>query len=261
MPLHFVRPLAFLAVVLSLAIPAIAQELPTVLPGDYVMSDILNKQRVAAEIGLGRSSEAQSDQAFAPQWTPSPALPAGTPTPRAPIAAMTSTSYYADPQVSARVRAQFGEWLAKETGAAGGPRLADAIAQRDPVRDWAAIVEGDGLHPGDMADVMASYWILNWVMANGADSNQTQAQAARKQMRRMFNPGFVRLMGPPHQELSEALMLNFLMQHAAYVDAVKRDDRAALKQLGDAAQMRFSKELAVDLRQITLTGNGFARGK
>ncbi len=258
---HFVRPLALLVIALSLAVPAIAQELPTVLPGDYVMSDILNKQRVSAEISLGRGGEAQSEKPFAPQWTPSPALPEGTPAPRAPIAAMTSTSYYAEAGVSARVREQFGERLARETGAVGRLGVAEAIAGRDPVRDWAAIVEGDGLRPGDMADVMASYWILNWVMANGADSNQTQAQAVRKQMRRMFSPGFVRLMGAPHQELSEMLMLNFLMQHAAYVDAVKRDDRTALSQLGDAAQVRFIKELGIDLRQLKLTGSGFVLGK
>lgn len=259
MTLHFTRYLTFALVTFALGLPAVAQDLPTVLPGGYAMSDILNKRKIADEIGPGPKIEAHSVEPFVPQWTPTPARPKGSPELSTAVSAITPSSYYAVPEVSARVREQFGQWLAREAGATDAPQIFEVVAQRDTVRDWAQIVEGDGLRPGDIADVMTSYWILNWVMANGVDSNQARSSAVRDQVRRMFNPAYVRLGGAQRQELSEALILNFLMQHTAYTDALTRGDRAAAAQLGDAAETRFRKELGVDLRQLKLTTAGFVR--
>lgn len=259
MTLHFTRYLAFALVTFALELPVAAQELPTVLPGSYVMSDILNKRKITAEISPAPSNEARSDQPFVAQWTPVPARASGSPEIVAGVSAITPSSYYAEPEVSVRVREQFGQLLAKEAGPADAARLAEAVTQRDTVRDWAEIVKGDGLRPGDIADVMASYWILNWVIANGADSDQALTTAVRDQVRRMFNPAYVRLSGAQRQELSEVLILNFLIQHAAYVDAVKRGDHAGMAQLSEAAQARFRKELGVELRQLKLTSAGFSR--
>jgi len=218
-------------------VPARAQDMPTVLPNNYVLSDILNKQRVDAAIGSGRS-----------------ARPA-----QRPAAAPASTAYRASPQVSARVRTQFVDWMGKQAGPDGGRRIAEALAQRDPVQNWAQIVGGDGLRPGDTVDALASYWILNWVMANGGDNNRAQAQAVRAQVRSMIaaNPAYARLTEAQRQEMSETLMLNFLIQHAAYTDARKRGDRAAARRLGDAAVVRFRNEMGVDLRRLSLTDAGF----
>lgn len=242
---RFTRPLALVALTLALplAAPAFAQDMPTVLPNNYVMSDILNRQRVDSAINSGRDGAARSAR--------QPAHPAGP----APAA----TTYRASPEVSARVRRQFADWMGRQAGAEGGRRVAEAMARRDPVSNWAQIVGGDGLRPGDMADAMASYWILNWVMANGADSNRAQAQAVRDQIRPMIasNPGYARLDDARRQELSEVLMLNFLIQHAAYMDAMRRGDRDTARRLGDAAVARFRNEMGVDLRRLELTRTGF----
>ncbi|PWC33009.1 DUF6683 family protein [Azospirillum sp. TSO35-2] len=241
MILRFARPLAFVVwtLALPLAAPAVAQDMPTVLPNNYVMSDILNKQRVEAAINSGRGAAARP--------------PAG------PV--LTATTYRASPEVSARVRRQFADWMGKQAGAEGGRRIAEAMAQRDPVRSWAQIVGGDGLRPGDTADAMASYWILNWAMANGADNNRAQAQAVRNQVRAMIaaDPGYARLSEAQRQEMAEVLMLNFLIQHAAYTDAMARGDQATARRLGDAAVARFRNEMGVDLRRLELTNAGFAR--
>lgn len=245
MALRFTRPLALVALTLALplAAPACAQDMPTVLPNNYVMSDILNRQRVETAINSGRDGAARSAR--------QPAPPAGS--------ALAATTYRASPEVSARVRRQFADWMGRQAGAEGGRRIAEAMARRDPVSNWAQIVSGDGLRPGDIADAMAGYWILNWVMANGADSNRAQAQAVRNQIRPMIasNPGYARLNDAQRQELSEVLMLNFLIQHAAYMDAMKRGDRDTARRLGDAAVARFRNEMGVDLRRLELTGTGF----
>ncbi|MBY6265964.1 hypothetical protein EI613_29215 [Azospirillum sp. 412522] len=258
MALRFSRPLLFVlsAFALPLATPALAQDMPTVLPNNYVMSDILNRQRVDTAINSGKAGAARS----ARRPSHGDPLPEGDRTARPAGTAPAATTYRASPEVSARVRRQFADWMGRQAGAEGSRRIADAMARHDPVSNWAQIVSGDGLRPGDMADAMASYWILNWVMANGADSNRSQAQAVRDQIRPMIasNPGYARLDDAQRQELSEVLMLNFLIQHAAYMDAMKRGDRSAARRLGDAAVARFRNEMGVDLRRLELTGTGFA---
>ncbi len=53
----------------------------------------------------------------------------------------------------------------------------------------------DGLRTGDLADAMAAYWILNWIMANQGDNNRTQALAVRDQVRGVIggSPAVARL--------------------------------------------------------------------
>ncbi len=263
MILRFARFLAPAALLLALPFgaPVAAQDMPTVMPNNYVLSDILNKQRVDSAINSGRSGNRQPSRAAPRYSSNSPTSLVGRPG-AASGPALTQTTYRASPEVSARVRRQFADWMGTQAGPEGGRKIAQALAQRDPVRSWAQIVGGDGLRPGDTADSMAAYWIFNWVMANGGDSNRAQAQAVRNQVKPMIasNPGYARLNEAQRQEMSEVLMLNFLIQHAAYLDAMKRGDRATARRLGDAAVTRFRNEMGVDLRQLTLTNNGFVRG-
>lgn len=244
MTLSLARHLAPALLALGLAAPAVAQDMPTVMPNDYVLSDILNRQRVDAAIGSGGAAR--------------PARPKARPSAPEPAA----TTYRASAAVSARVRRDFAGWMGEVAGAEGGRRIAEVLSRRDPVKSWAGIVGGDGLRPGDVADAMASYWILNWVMANGADSNRTEAQAVREQVRRMIaaSPGFSRLGNAERQEMAEVLMLNFLIQHAAYTDAMARGDRDTAARLGEAAIGRFEREMGVDLRRLHLTNAGFVQG-
>jgi hypothetical protein len=256
MILRLVRTLAFVAVTLALSLPAVpasAQDMGTVLPNNYVLSDILNKQRVDSAINSSRGGrDGYSRPNPQSALRPVHGHPAGP--------ALTQTTYRASPQVSARVRQQFAGWMGNQAGATGERRIAEAMVQRDPVRNWAQIVGGDGLRPGDIADAMASYWILNWVMANSGDSNRAQAEAVRDQVRPMIasNPGYARFSEAQRQEMSETLMLNFLVQHAAYMDAMKRGDGATAQRLGEAAVARFRNEIGVDLRGLSLKSTGFS---
>jgi hypothetical protein len=213
---------------LTLAAPAGAQGLPALLPDSRVISDVLD--------GRGGAPEAVRPRASA-------------------------TAYRASPEAGADARRAYAEWMSLLGSAESGRRVAAALGDRDPVRGWARIVGDDGLHPGDMADVVAGYWLLNWTIANGADSSREGAEAVRRQVRQMIvaSPGFDRLDEAERQRLSEALMLEFLVEHAAYVDAVARGDRAAADRLAEAAVARFRAQLGVDLRALRLTDDGFVR--
>lgn len=239
---HRVARRALLILLLGLAEPAAAQEMPTVLPHDYVLSDILNRQRIEASIGTSRNAPARR-----PAKKAAPATPAAI------------TSYRPSPAVSVRVRRQFVSWMGGKVGTADAARLGAAMERADPLQNWSRLVSGDGLRTNDMADALAGYWILNWVMANGADNNRSQTLAVRGQVRAILvaNPGQARLSEAQRQEMSETLILNFLIQHAAYDDAMRRGDRTLMRRLGDAAVTRFRSEMGVDLRQLRLTDAGF----
>lgn len=225
------------AAVLASGLPAAAQDMPTVLPQGFELNSILNQQRVDAAINSGRSSR---------------------PTPKA---APATTAYAPSPAVSQRVRRQFADWVGQQSGPEAGRRVAGILNTGDPVKSWAGIVGADGLRPGDVADALAGYWVLNWVMANGADNNRAQAQGALRQVRGMIadNPAYARLNPAQRQEMAEVLMLNFLLQHAAYLDAMQRGDKDLARRLGDAASARFKSEMGVDLRRLNLTPAGFVR--
>lgn len=256
MPRHTLA-VAALALASCLAAPAAAQEGMTVLPNDFVMNDILNQQRVEAAVNAGRGA-AGKGAAGKGDTGRTGATARIRP---APTAAKGVTTYRASPAVSAKVRRQFVAFVSRTAGAEGGRKVADALARQDPVRSWASIVASDGLRPGDSADALAAYWILNWAMANGGDNDRAQAQAVLAQVRPIIadNPAYTRLTEPQRQELAETLMLNFLLQHAAYVDAMQRGDETAKRRLGDAAVARFRTEMGVDLRALSLTKTGFVR--
>lgn len=171
-----------------------------------------------------------------------------------------STGYKASPAISANVRRQFVDSVNELSGAQAASQVRAALEAGDPVASWAGIVRNDGLRAGDVADAMAAYWILNWVIANRSDNNKSQAVGVRDQMRRVVgsNAGFVRLNDAGRQEIAEVLMLNFLAQHAAYVDALRKGDEAQLQRLSTAAVKRFRNEMKLDPRRISLTNAGFS---
>ncbi len=221
---RFARLLAL--VPLLLAAPAGAGGLPTVLPDSRAIADVLD--------GRGAAKA------------------------RPPASA---TAYHAAPEAGAEARRAYAEWMSLMRSAPSGRRVAAALGDRDPVRGWARIVGDDGLHPGDMADAVAGYWLLNWTIANGADSDREEAEAVRRQVRRMIvaSPGFQRLDDAERQRQSEALMLDFLVLHAAHTGALTRGDQAAADRLAKAAVARFREQLGVDLRALRLTDEGFVR--
>ena len=245
MKLRLVRlpALALLAVV-ALAAPTSAEDAPTVSSNAFVLSDVLDRERVDASLDANQAA----------------LQPAG-PLVRLEESSRDATTYHPLREVSERALRQFAEWMSGLSRSRDGRRIAASMGERDPVRSWAKIVGDDGLKPGDMVDAVTSYWILNWAMANGAGSTRAEAQAVSRQVRWMIASPEPRLLREDQrQKISEVLMLNFLIQHAAYADAMARGDSETAGRLGEAAVSRFQTEMGLDLRELRLTDSGFVRG-
>jgi hypothetical protein len=142
-----------------------------------------------------------------------------------------------------------------------GPRAADALKRVDPLNRWTQLVTADGLRSGDVADAVAGWWVLSWVIANGGDSSRAQTLGVREQARAMLaaSPGLARLDDARRQEMAEVMMLDFVVQQAAYAGALQRGDQAEARRLGDQAAARFQRQMGVDLRRVRLTDRGFVK--
>ena len=218
----------------------------------FATADAMNQMHAAMRDNMMGSS---SEGASASRRQGSSALAASRGT------GVARTTYRASPAVSQRVRSQFSEFVGQTSGEEAEQRVRAVLASGDPVGSWSGIVRSDGLRSGDVADAMAAYWVLNWMIANGGDNNRTQTLAVRDQVRRVISSGPLSgLDDAGRQEMAEVLMLNFLVQHAAYMDAHQRGDTAMLRRLGDAAASRFRNEMGIDLRQLELTDRGLVAG-
>ncbi|TGX52308.1 hypothetical protein E5A73_16060 [Sphingomonas gei] len=172
--------------------------------------------------------------------------------------AAATTRYRPSPTVSARVRTQFADFIAR-ADPAHSEGLRKFVQQNDLLGAWEQHVAGDGLRRGDVADAMTAYWVQNWQIANKvAFASRAQVQSVRAQVAGALagSPGFARLGDAARQELAETFMLNFIAQGSAFSDAAARRDAGATRRLSDAAAARFRKDMNLDLRALRLTEAG-----
>jgi len=241
---------------LGAPLPAAAQMFST-LTQDLMQTRMLLKPVE----DLAGQSRAREDELAARPRSPNGAAATPPPAARRPPA-RTPTTYTVSPDVRRRVRTQFVDWMKSTT-----PNLPPAeeaqLRAADYVGEWTKAVREDGLKPGDTADALGAYWLLNWMMANNRqDNTPAEAQSVRDQARNLLqaNPRFAALGDAQKQELAEIWMMNFLLQANAYFDAVKRGDKAMAGKLGEAAAARFRNEMGVELQRLRLTPTGFTPG-
>ena len=169
-----------------------------------------------------------------------------------------STTYARDAAVSARVQTEFVRNLERRLNGAQAEAIARNLRENDPVARWAGMVSSDGLHTGDLADALASYWVLNWAMANGGESSAETMQAVREQVRWAVahRPALARLTDAEKQAMAEEAMLNFVYEVTGYLQARQAGNDAMLGRFAAGAELRFRREMAVDLRSLLLTSKG-----
>ena len=169
------------------------------------------------------------------------------------------THYQPSPQVSEMIRAQFIDRIKQGLSPDDSRKTANAFASHDPLELWARAMAESGLQPNDVADAVASYWTLNWAMANHGDVSPTEAVGVRNQIERVMLSGpLVQLADAGRQEVAETAIMEFVMLSSAYVGAIRQNDEADMDKLSDAAEQRFLTEDKIDLRQLVITEDGFS---
>lgn len=237
--------LAALAALLLTAAPVAAQDFPAI-GSQYI------------DFGASMASVGQMNNVLGATVQNRGGRPAAARPPTS--TAVAGTGYKSSPAVSARLRGQFADFLAR-ADPANAARLRQAVRQNDLLGLWERHVAVDGLRRGDVADAMAAYWVQNWQIANKVSyTSRAQVQAVRGQVARALgaSPAFARMGDAARQELAETYMLNFVAQGSAFSDAVARKDAALAARLSDAAVARFRSDMKLDLRRLRLTPAGFA---
>ena len=169
-----------------------------------------------------------------------------------------STTFKSDATVSAQVRAIFLLSLERRLNGAASDAIARNMRLNDPMVQWSAMVGDQGMRAGDLADALASYWVLNWAMANGGESSGTAMQAVREQIRWAVanTPNLRQLTDAQKQAMAEEAMLNFVYEVKGYQQARQAGNGTMLGRFADGAERRFRAEMAVDLRSLTMTEHG-----
>jgi hypothetical protein len=159
------------------------------------------------------------------------------------------------------VQRRFVSFIGRHAGEAGAREMEGVLAKQDPTTNWLDVVGRDGLIAHDLVDAITAYWVLNWNVANRSDNDRAQMQGVRGQVRSAVaaNPALSRLDERGRQEMAETLVLNFLVQHAAFRDALRSNDQEMIGKLSDAAVARFRNEARLDLRAMRLTNAGFVK--
>lgn len=176
------------------------------------------------------------------------------------ISRVAATTYRSDARVTARVESRYAQYAAGVSPNVGKIVAAD-MKNFDPAPAWSKVVLPYGLHSGDIADTLAGYYLLNYVIANKQTVNPTRVQvlAFRNRLKTGLarNQKFAAFTDAQKQELSEVLMLNYLYQQKAFSNAVAQNNPAALQKLADIAAKRFRKEMRLDPTKLVLTEKGF----
>ena len=203
-------------------------------------------------------TEAAGETSLIPPVRSSGAMSGQLPTTTALAHFRGTTIYARDPAVSAQVQTAFVRSLERRLNGAQAEAIARNLRENDPVARWAGMVSGDGLHTGDLADALASYWVLNWAMANGGESSPEMMQAVREQVRWAVTtrPALARLTDADKQRMAEEAMLNFVYEVTGYLQARQAGNDAMLGRFAVGAETRFRQEMAVDLKSLVLTDKG-----
>ncbi len=236
----------FLLVAAASASAQIDNGLPGPQPfdaGGFILRDAMFRLNLSKATGGGRKGGGR--KAAAPKPTPIP-----------------TTAYKSSPAVTAGVKRKYVEFVKGRYGAKVAEETRRWLAQNDFVAVWKSAVKEDGLREGNVADALTAYWVANWTIANGASENtRDQVQGLRRQIVpiALGTPAFRKLGDAERQEMAESLMLNLVVQMGAYGTALQKGDADLKRKLSDAAAVRFRDEVGLDLRSLTLTGEGLGK--
>lgn len=170
-----------------------------------------------------------------------------------------NTNYRAQPEVTARVKAQYVRYVAKMSPDAGR-KVASDMKRYDPTKIWAGIVAEDGLKPYDLADSLTGYYVLNWLIANKRTGVSRPSVAnVRRQFKTILlsNASAARLSNAKKQEMAEILNLNFLYQQKMFTQAIATKNQTLLQNLSNAASSRFRSDMKLDPRKLKIGSAGF----
>jgi hypothetical protein len=159
------------------------------------------------------------------------------------------TSYAPSAAVSYRVKRSFLDGVYRSAGADARAAFQERFDEKSHELIWQDLVEPYGMEVGNVADALAAYWMLNWIVANAAFTVDIPPAPVRRQLRQALSEdrSFHALNDAQRQAMAEQLMLDFLVLHAAMSTALRNQDVVTLQGLAREAVVSFRRQYGVDL--------------
>lgn len=265
-----VRSLFGLALLLLAGTPATAQmnyggsaapslEVTLDITNDILRQEIGNRaanggrvasQREAGSLGLQQSGPAAAGSFFASALQPVGDMPAPA------VSTRFSRSKAMQKQSEATILAAL-----KKRQPAAHAEYAAFFGKYDIAALFSKATKDFGFSPNDVADTMAAYWLVAWVVANnGAEPSPAAARAVRNQVSRGIARTDVAGFDPARRhQLADEAIFNMIILIELYDYAQKgRISRADFARAGDATQKAFLG-FGADLRNLQLTDAGFQK--
>lgn len=135
------------------------------------------------------------------------------------------------------------------------------LGQQDMAALFDKAVRGYGLRNNDIADTMAAYWLVSWVVANDAkDFSPAAARAVREQVKGGIARTPVADFSPEkkHRLADEAIFNTLIATQAFEYAQSGKISKADYRRLGEVTQQAFIG-FGADLRALRLTDAGFQK--
>jgi hypothetical protein len=167
-------------------------------------------------------------------------------------AAEFDTSYSPSAALSYRVQRRFLDQVYRSAGPDMRAAFQAEFDARPFQQIWGDLVGGYGLSAGHVADALAAYWLLNWVVANAAFSAELSGPPVRQQLTIALgnDAAFAALDDDQRQAMAEGLMLDFLVLHTTMSSAIRTADSPALQKLARESVINFRRQYGVDLQAL-----------
>lgn len=138
------------------------------------------------------------------------------------------------------------------------PVMQAQFSRVDYAKVFRSLIKGTGLRENDVADAVAAYTSLGWMISNNAlaDPDPRAVQALRQQVAQSLsaNPQFTD--AATRGQLAEEMKLLFVTLHAGWQSAQREGN---LRGYSDGVAAMFKAQTGNDLRAMRLTPNGLVR--
>lgn len=234
-------------------------ELSLDITNDILRQEIGNR---AANDGLPASQRSVGNGASAFVAGRSTAMPGLFGSALQPVdsAASVKTSFQRSPTLQKKSEAGIlAEVRKRQPGAER--EYARVLGQQDMAKLFDKAVRGYGLRNNDIADTMAAYWLVSWVIANDAnDFSAAAARAVRDQVKGGIARTAVAGFSPEKKHLlADQAIFNTLIATQAFEYAQSgKISRADYRRMADVTQKAFLG-FGADLRSLQLTDAGFVK--
>ena len=164
-------------------------------------------------------------------------------------------SYQPSAAVKQQVERNYLDRLRRSNPAAAN-QVAAKLRQYDYREIYTNLVQSHGLSSNNLADIVAAYSVLNWMIANQSFNDpSSQAVLAERDRTAATLSKLSSLRDPQmRQQAGEEIKLLFVTLHGGWQSAQREGQ---LSQYGEGVRALFRQQNGIDLRQIGLTKDGF----